>query len=954
MSIIVRRPPRLAALVALLLGLGLGGPAGFAQQRVGVDSAVNPAAMGIPPGGVPRRLVLGQNVVFNERITTEAAGQTQILFVDESTLSVGPNANMVIDQFVYNPNAGTGRLVASLTRGVFRFVGGKLSKQVNAVTMRTPAATIGIRGGVMLVRVGSDCAPTAALPLAGCSALEVIFVYGKGVTITGLNGVSQTITRPGFEVTVARPGDSPSDPGPAPPGATASLLAQVDGRSGGNGGAPQVPTEVMVINSGIANVISSNLAASIEASARTQPPAPQPQNVTPVVQQNQLNYQNVSVPGAIVTPVGGGPSVTIAQFPNLQPGTPVFPAPIVVPPVPPIPPTPPVPSINIAGVAGGFYDTGNQGTALGFSGSLSPYAGGNVVDGTFTANGPFGLVTFPLAAGTATLAASGAGTTSPLGPVTGTTYVSPDNTFFYADLTPVNQPAQREFVYGGTPVNPTFYQATATAPSYLAFNVQPDAALQSNIPFIRQQTGGSLGSAAAISPLILATPLNSTFSNGTAGTKALQASLAIVGSQQNQSSVIVVLVGNVLNASLNGTSPAQPVLNGIIHGSYLANATGQPIRIYSPYVTPADANGNSFYGANGISGLVLSNGNCCGPSEVASKAYETNTVTQAVTNYQFAQPATATSVPQMVATSPQTTRTLTGWFGGIMTKEPASGTTATPIPYVLTGTTSISTNAANLQVAANLTGSDPFAATSNSGIKAVNLGFGSTATGATNARIAFINDNLFAALENSGSPSTVNGVTVPVTDGNSGSNIYLVTGTAPPPTALLPNGLCSACQYLQWGYWGGEMDTPASGANAARVDVGHINSWVAGIPTGLSDISSLKGANFTGTYTGNLFGTVVNNGAQYLASGGLSAVYHFGTGTGSFSVINYDGLSFTSNGSAPLSGSNYTFALKVPGVAGAVSGSFYGPMAAETGGNFAFTKTVGSPYFTSGVFAAKR
>lgn len=84
-------------------------------------------------------------------------------------------------------------------------------------------------------------------------------------------------------------------------------------------------------------------------------------------------------------------------------------------------------------------------------------------------------------------------------------------------------------------------------------------------------------------------------------------------------------------------------------------------------------------------------------------------------------------------------------------------------------------------------------------------------------------------------------------------------------------------------------------------------------------------------------------------------MYHFGTGTGTFSVANYDGLSFSANGSAPLSGSNYTFAIKsVPGLAGAISGSFYGPMAAETGGNFYFSKTVGSPYFTSGVFAAKR
>ncbi len=192
MTGIVRLPAARPGAVCVLLGIGLASQVALAQQRVGVDSAVNPAAMGIPPGALPRRLVLGQDVVFNERITTEAQGQTQILFVDESTLSVGPNANMVIDQFVYDPNAGTGKLVASLGRGVFRFVGGKLSKQDNAVTMRTPTATIGIRGGVMLVRVRPDCTAPASLGATGCNALQVIFVYGKGVTVTGLNGASQT------------------------------------------------------------------------------------------------------------------------------------------------------------------------------------------------------------------------------------------------------------------------------------------------------------------------------------------------------------------------------------------------------------------------------------------------------------------------------------------------------------------------------------------------------------------------------------------------------------------------------------------------------------------------------------------------------------------------------------------------------------------------------------------
>jgi hypothetical protein len=110
----------------------------------------------------------------------------------------------------------------------------------------------------------------------------------------------------------------------------------------------------------------------------------------------------------------------------------------------------------------------------------------------------------------------------------------------------------------------------------------------------------------------------------------------------------------------------------------------------------------------------------------------------------------------------------------------------------------------------------------------------------------------------------------------------------------------------------------------------------------------------TGSYSGSLFGSVDNNGAKYLASGGLSASYNFGTQQGSFTVIKYDGrFSFTVRGIEPLSGPNYRFGINhIPGLQGHVFGSFYGPGAIETGGNFAFHTTAGS-YFTSGIYGAR-
>ena len=74
--------PRLVLSAALLLAGGAFNA--MAQEKVGVNSAVNPEAQGTPPGGAARRLVIGQDVVFNERITTTDGGQTQLLFLDQS------------------------------------------------------------------------------------------------------------------------------------------------------------------------------------------------------------------------------------------------------------------------------------------------------------------------------------------------------------------------------------------------------------------------------------------------------------------------------------------------------------------------------------------------------------------------------------------------------------------------------------------------------------------------------------------------------------------------------------------------------------------------------------------------------------------------------------------------------------------------------------------------------
>jgi len=203
MTVIVRGAAVFAAVLALASVLM--GPAA-AQQRVGVNSAVNPDASGTPPGAATRQLMIGQEVVYHEHVVTTGAGQTQILFLDESAMTIAPNSDLTIDEFVYNPDSGKGDLAVSVTSGVLRFVGGKLSKNENAVTMTTPTGTLSIRGGVFMMDL-----ERADQRQAG--RLDVIFLYGKSLTVTGTDGVSQTITRPGFGVSIAGPGAPPTPPG---------------------------------------------------------------------------------------------------------------------------------------------------------------------------------------------------------------------------------------------------------------------------------------------------------------------------------------------------------------------------------------------------------------------------------------------------------------------------------------------------------------------------------------------------------------------------------------------------------------------------------------------------------------------------------------------------------------------------------------------------------------------
>ncbi len=158
-----------AFLIIIIASLPLG-TAPLAAQNVGVAAAVLPDATGTRPDETAKVLRIGVDIVAEERVTTDAKGKLQLLFLDGSALTVGPNSDVVVDRFIYDPKAKTGDLAFSATKGIFRLVGGKISKN-KAVILKLPTAVIGIRGGIATVN-STDAGVTATFIFGEQMSLE--------------------------------------------------------------------------------------------------------------------------------------------------------------------------------------------------------------------------------------------------------------------------------------------------------------------------------------------------------------------------------------------------------------------------------------------------------------------------------------------------------------------------------------------------------------------------------------------------------------------------------------------------------------------------------------------------------------------------------------------------------------------------------------------------------------
>ncbi|PZA11697.1 hypothetical protein DNX69_11255 [Rhodopseudomonas palustris] len=233
---------------AALIAAGGGAKVAIAQE-VGKASAVNPAAT-----ANLRTISIGASITHKERIKTTDKGSVQILFIDKTSMTVGPNSDLTIDEYVYDPNAGTGKLAARLGKGALRFVGGQISHTGDA-EIKTASATIGIRGGVAMIGPG--------FVFAGYGS-STVTTQGGTVTL----GAGEFTQTPGG-------GQPPSPPAPPPPNFVQNLIQSFQSAPGQSGGAGQGTASRGNVQRAEARATGSPN-GSVAGSLTPQPPTPLP------------------------------------------------------------------------------------------------------------------------------------------------------------------------------------------------------------------------------------------------------------------------------------------------------------------------------------------------------------------------------------------------------------------------------------------------------------------------------------------------------------------------------------------------------------------------------------------------------------------------------------------------------------------------------------------------------
>jgi hypothetical protein len=129
----------LAPVPALAKAGDAAGVTGAVQGAVSLDSPARKTSID--------QVASGEDVVMGDAVATRAQSRLQIMLLDQTAITMGENASLVIDEFVYDPDNASSALSASVTQGAFRLItGGVARSNPDGTKVKLPNAVLTIRG----------------------------------------------------------------------------------------------------------------------------------------------------------------------------------------------------------------------------------------------------------------------------------------------------------------------------------------------------------------------------------------------------------------------------------------------------------------------------------------------------------------------------------------------------------------------------------------------------------------------------------------------------------------------------------------------------------------------------------------------------------------------------------------------------------------------------------------
>lgn len=132
-------------------------PNSFAVDEIGINSAVK-GDVTIQSGEQAAKQALVKDPVhLGDEVNSSHDSSLQVLLKDETVFTVGPDCLLTIDRFVYDPDKNNNGLSAKVSKGMFRFMSGNISKSgPQSVSIDTPVASMGVRGTMVEGLVGVE------------------------------------------------------------------------------------------------------------------------------------------------------------------------------------------------------------------------------------------------------------------------------------------------------------------------------------------------------------------------------------------------------------------------------------------------------------------------------------------------------------------------------------------------------------------------------------------------------------------------------------------------------------------------------------------------------------------------------------------------------------------------------------------------------------------------------